>query len=93
VGKFTNLILVLRGGDPYKTGYDAGYSTGLDEGTDFGKRVAYNSTLAKEIPRILSRYAQLQVRVMNKPKKEVQAALEKFTQQEIDRFKMELQNR
>jgi flagellar biosynthesis/type III secretory pathway protein FliH len=79
--------------DGWQHGYNAGYEQGLNDGQDFGKRIAYNQTLTKEIPRILSRYSQLQVKIMHKPKAEMQAALEEFTQKELDHFKMELQDR
>ena len=79
--------------DGFQKGYDAGYHQGLDEGSEFGKRIAYNSTLTKEINGILSRYGQLQVKIMNKPKSVIQRELAEFTQRELDRFKMELQDR
>lgn len=74
-------------------GYDNGYREGLDAGTDFGKRIAYNSVLREELGGILSRYGQLQVKLLTKPKKEIQSALADFEQQEIKRFEMELQDR
>lgn len=77
----------------WQEGYDAGYLKGLDEGGDFGKRVAYNHILSKEISGVLSRYGQLQIKLLAKPKDEIQAALEQFTNDEIARFKMELQDR
>jgi hypothetical protein len=79
--------------DAWQVGYNAGYEKGLEDGQDFGKRIAYNQVLNKELPRILSRYSQLQVKIMHKPKTEMQAALSEFTQKELDHFKMELQDR
>lgn len=73
--------------------YDKGYHQGLEEGQDFGKIIAYNKTLTEEIPGIISRYSQLQVKLIHKPKSEMQRALAEFTNTELDRFKMEMQNR
>lgn len=69
------------------------YHRGLSEGQDFGERVAHNRTLVVELPRILSRYSQLQIRIMNKRPTEIKRELEKFTEREIDKLKMELQDR
>jgi hypothetical protein len=90
---FRRLRFLMRPSGAWQMGYDQGYHVGLDEGTDFGKRIAYNQVLAKELPHILSRYAQLQVKVINKPKMEIQKALHRFQEQEIERFKMEMQER
>lgn len=84
---------LLKPSNAWKLAYDKGYTHGLDEGADFGKRIAYNKVLTQEIGGILSRYGQLQVKLLTKPKSEIQEALRKFTQDEIDRFKMELQDR
>lgn len=84
---------LLKPSNAWQIAYDKGYAQGLDEGSDFGKRIAYNSVLQKEIGGILSRYGQLQVKMLTKPKSEIQTALIAFTQGEIDRFKMELQDR
>jgi hypothetical protein len=65
----------------------------LREGQDFGERVAHNRTLAKELPKILSRYSQLQVRIINKPKAQMRQELQEFTEVELEKFKMELQSR
>lgn len=77
----------------WQSAYDKAYHKGLDDGHDFGKRIAYNQVLTKEISGILSRYSQLQVRIMNKPKAAIQKELEEFTRTETERFKMELQDR
>lgn len=87
------LKFLFKPAGSWQEGYDNGYSAGLDAGTDFGKRIAYNQVLQKELPHVLSRYAQLQVKIINKPKIEVQKALKQFQEDEINRFKMELQDR
>jgi hypothetical protein len=79
--------------DSYRVGYDNGYIKGVKDGRDFGKRIAYNQVLRKEVPSILSKYSQLQVKIINKPKTEVQKQLREFTTKEIERLSMELQNR
>jgi hypothetical protein len=90
---FARLKYLFKPSGSWLQGYDAGYAQGLNEGSDFGKRIAYNSVLTKEVPHILSRYSQLQVKLVTKPKSEIQDAFKEFTQHEIDRFKMELQDR
>lgn len=77
----------------WNQGYHDGYHKGLREGQDFGERVAHNRTLLIELPRILSRYSQLQIRIMNKRPTEIKRELAKFTEREIDKLKMELQDR
>lgn len=77
----------------FNEGFDTGYQKGLEQGKDLGKRVAYNTTLTKEIPGILSRYSQLQVKLLTKPKNEMQDAFREFTNKELERFKMEMQER
>lgn len=84
---------LFKSSDAWNIGYHDGYHQGLREGQDFGERVAHNRTLVKEIPKILSRYSQLQVRILNKPKSAMQKAIIDFEEREIDRLKMELQNR
>jgi hypothetical protein len=79
--------------EAWNQGYDKGYHKGLDEGHDFGERVAHNRTLALELPRILSRYSQLQIRIINKPVAEMKKELARFEQRELDRLKMEMQDR
>lgn len=69
------------------------YAKGLAEGQDFGERIAHNRTLAAELPHILSRYSQLQVKIINKPKSFIQQELQKFEEFEVARLKMELQDR
>jgi hypothetical protein len=93
IGFVRRLQMSFRNNNHWQTAYDKGYHQGLSEGRDFGERIAYNQTLTKEINGILSRYGQLQVKLLRKPKSEIQAALTKFTADEIDRFKMELQDR
>lgn len=90
---FRRLRFLAKPSNAWQVAYDKGYHQGLDEGSDFGKRLAYNSVLKNELPHILSRYGQLQVKVITKPKVEIQTALAKFTQDEIARFEMEMQNR
>lgn len=84
---------LFRPSNHFMIGYNNGYHEGVRRGHDFGMRVAHNRTLAQELPRILSRYSQLQVRIITKPKSEIQKALEKFEQDEIERLQMELQDR
>lgn len=84
---------LVKPSNAWKLAYDKGYTQGINEGQDLGRRIAYNRTLSKELPRILSRYGQLQVKIMHKPKTEMQTALRKFTEEELDRFRMELQDR
>lgn len=74
-------------------GYDGGYTKGYTEGHDFGERVAHNQTIRLELNGILNRYGQLQVKMIRKPKSEIQEAIAKFTNDEIERLKMELQER
>lgn len=88
IGRVRNLF---KPANSWQIAYNEGYHQGLHEGQDFGERIAHNATLARELPHILSRYAQLQVRIITKPKNEIQKELEKFEQSEIDRLKMELQ--
>lgn len=73
--------------------YDEGYHRGLEEGKDFGKRIAHNYTLVAELPDILNRYSRLQLRVLNKPVKHIKQELGKFQEREIERLKMEIQDR
>lgn len=77
----------------WQTAYDKGYHQGLNEGKDLGKRIVYNKVLTEEIGGILSRYGQLQVKMLHASNSEIQKALRQFTQDEIERFKMELQDR
>lgn len=77
----------------WDVGYNEGYKRGLDEGRDFGERVAHNRTLVKELPKILSRYSQLQLKLLNKPKTVIHKELKEFELKEIEQLKMELQNR
>lgn len=79
--------------DYWQKAYDEGYYRGLKEGQDFGERVSHNRTLIKELPRILSRYTQLQIKVMNKRPTEIKRELTKFQDKELDRLKMEMQDR
>jgi hypothetical protein len=87
------LRYLFKPANSWQVGYNDGYKRGLREGQDFGERVAHNRTLVKELPKILGRYSQLQVRVINKPKTTIQKELKEFEQKEVDRLKMELQNR
>lgn len=77
----------------WNEGYDNGYHQGLREGQDFGERVAHNRTLALELPRILTRYSRLQIRIINKPVADMQRELARFQDKEIERLKMDMQNR
>lgn len=79
--------------DYFDTAYEAAYHKGLHEGRDFGKRIAHNSTLASELPDILTRYSKLQLKVLNKPKSVMAHELGRFQADEVMRLKMELQNR
>jgi hypothetical protein len=79
--------------DSWDVGYNEGYKRGLREGQDFGERVAHNRTLVKELPKILSSYSQLQAKVINKPKAQMRKEIQEFTEVELEKFKMELQNR
>lgn len=79
--------------DYFQKVYNEAYEIGLKEGKDIGERIAHNRTLAHELPHILSRYAQLQVTIINKPKSFIQQELEKFELEEVARLKMELQER
>lgn len=74
-------------------GYHYGYADGYNAGRDIGIRTAYNETLTKEINGIVRRYGQLQVRLLTHTKSEVQESYMKFIDEELDRFKMELQDR
>lgn len=75
----------------WQDAYNEAYHKGLREGQDFGERVAHNRTLALELPRILSRYSQLQVRIINKPKSFIQKELAKFEADEVARLKKNMQ--
>lgn len=77
--------------DYFQKAYDEAYHRGLREGQDFGERIAHNRTLAHELPHILSRYSQLQVRIINKPKSFIQKELHKFEADEVARLKKDLQ--
>lgn len=87
------LRFLAKPSNAWQMAYDKGYAEGLDAGTDFGKRIAYNQVLTKEIGGVLSRYSQLQVRIINKPKLVIQQELAAFTEKEVNRFKMEMQER
>lgn len=76
-----------------KQGYDEAYTKGLAEGRDFGMRIAHNQTMATELADILTRYTQLQLKVINKPASFIREELNKFQQTELERLKMDLQNR
>jgi hypothetical protein len=84
---------LFESSESWDIGYNEGYKRGLREGQDFGERIAHNRTLIKELPRILSRYSQLQVRIINKPKTTIQKELKAFEDKEVERLKMEMQNR
>lgn len=90
IGRVRNLF---KPADAWDKAFHEGYHKGLREGQDFGERVAHNRTLAVELPRILSRYAQLQVRIINKPKNVIQKELARFEADEVERLKMDLQKR
>lgn len=77
----------------WELGYDEGYKKGLREGQDFGERVAHNRTLVAELPRILSRYSQLQIKIMNKKPAEIKKQLGEFQDKEIERLRMDMQDR
>jgi hypothetical protein len=77
----------------FEKAYDDGYHKGFDEGHDFGKRVAHNHTLAAALPDILNRYSRLQLRILNKPASYIRQELGKFQEDEVEKLKMELQDR
>jgi hypothetical protein len=87
-GRFRNLF---KPANAWDVAYHEGYRKGFEEGQDIGERVAHNRTLAAELPRILSAYSQLQVKIMMKPKKYIQEELEKFEHEEMAKLKMDLQ--
>lgn len=80
----------------WRKGYDIGYHEGLVNGEDFGKRIAYNSVINKELPDILQRFSKF---ILNKvigskrPAKDVAELYEQFLQEELARMRMELQER
>lgn len=84
---------LFRPANSWKIGYNDGYHKGLREGQDFGERVAHNRTLVKELPKILSRYSQLQAKIINLPKAQMRKEIINFEEREVDKLKMELQNR
>jgi hypothetical protein len=79
----------------HQFGYDQGYHKGLEDGEDFGRRVAYNVTLKNELNAILNRYSQLQFKLLEEKasKSKMQEEFRNFYNKELDRFKMELQDR
>lgn len=80
---------LFKDSNAWQSGYDRGYAVGLEEGADFGKRIAYNTTLSSEIPDILQRYdVQLKKHL---PKDQRATELGTFIANEVDRLKMELQ--
>lgn len=90
---FRRVRFLFRSSNAWQIGYNIGYQQGLREGQDFGERVAHNRTLVKELPKILGRYGQLQLRIMYKTPQAIKKELIKFEQKEVERLKMELQDR
>lgn len=85
--------LGIHSRNSFKDGYNDGYLVGLSEGKEFGSHVGFNSKLRAELPGILNRYSQLQIKIMNKPIKHIETELRKFTNDELEKYRLELQQR
>lgn len=77
----------------FRDGYNDGYMVGLSEGKEFGTHTGFNQKLRAELPGILNRYSQLQIKIMNKPIKHIELELRKFTNDELEKYRLELQER
>jgi hypothetical protein len=84
---------LFKPSESWNIGYQEGYRKGLKEGQDFGERIAHNRTLSRELPKVLTRYSQLQVKIINKPKAQMRQEIQAFTELELNKLKMEMQDR